>query len=143
MGSSFNPSDDTIAALATPPGDGGIAVIRLSGPESLDILRSIFKPGGTEESPEFLPRMMYHGYIVDTDNGGRVDEVLAVFMRSPGSYTGQDVVEIHSHGGHIVPKKILDVIFGLGARPANPASSPSGRFLTAKWTWRRRKQWPT
>ncbi len=132
MGSSFNPSDDTIAALATPPGDGGIAVIRLSGPESLDILRSIFKPGGTEESPEFLPRMMYHGYIVDTDNGGKVDEVLAVFMKSPASYTGQDVVEIHSHGGHIVPKKILGLIFGLGARPANPGEFSLRAFLNGK-----------
>ncbi len=132
MGSSFNPNDDTIAAVATPPGNGGIAVIRLSGPKSLDILRSIFKPGSAEESQEFLPRMLYHGYIVDPDNRGKVDEVLAVFMRSPGSYTGQDVVEIHSHGGHIVPKKILDIIFGLGARPANPGEFSLRAFLNGK-----------
>lgn len=132
MGSSFNPSNDTIAAVATPPGDGGIAVIRLSGPKSLDILRSVFKPGGMEEAPQFLPRMLYHGHIVDPEREEKIDEVLAVFMKSPGSYTGEDVVEIHSHGGHIVPKKILDIIFGLGARPANPGEFSLRAFLNGK-----------
>jgi len=132
MGSSFNPNNDTIAALATPPGDGGIAVIRLSGPESLDILRSIFRPGGMEEAPQFLPRMLYHGHIIDPESENKVDEVLAVFMKSPASYTGEDVVEIHSHGGHIVPKRILDIIFGLGARPANPGEFSLRAFLNGK-----------
>lgn len=132
MGFSFNPSDDTIAAVATPPGDGGIAVIRLSGPESLDILRSIFKSGSAEENLQFLPRMLYHGRIADPETGGKVDEVLAVFMKSPASYTGEDVVEIHSHGGQIVPKKILDLIFGLGARPANPGEFSLRAFLNGK-----------
>jgi tRNA modification GTPase len=132
MASSFNPNDDTIAAVATPPGDGGIAVIRLSGPESVDILRSIFKPGSAEENPHFSPRMLYHGHIIDPESESKVDEVLAVYMKSPASYTGEDVVEIHSHGGHVVPKKILDLIFRLGARPANPGEFSLRAFLNGK-----------
>ncbi|MCL4243871.1 MAG: tRNA uridine-5-carboxymethylaminomethyl(34) synthesis GTPase MnmE [Candidatus Dadabacteria bacterium] len=132
MGSSLTPNDDTIAAIATPPGDGGIAVIRISGPASLDIIRTIFKAGSEEEIPRFLPRMLYHGNITDPESGMRVDEVLAVYMKSPASYTGDDVVEIHSHGGHIVPKKIIDLVFGQGARPANPGEFSLRAFLNGK-----------
>jgi len=131
MGSSLTPSDDTIAAIATPPGDGGIAVIRISGPQSLDIIRAIFK-AGSEEAPSFAPRTLYHGNISDPESGARIDEVLAVYMRSPASYTGEDVVEIHSHGGHIVPKKIIDLVFAQGARPANPGEFSLRAFLNGK-----------
>ncbi|HML95568.1 MAG TPA: tRNA uridine-5-carboxymethylaminomethyl(34) synthesis GTPase MnmE [Thermodesulfobacteriota bacterium] len=131
MGSSFTPNDDTIAAIATPPGDGGIAVIRISGPESLDIIRAIFEAGG-EEAPGFTPRTLYHGHITDPESGALIDEVLAVYMKSPASYTGEDVVEIHSHGGHIVPKKIMDLVFGQGARPANPGEFSLRAFLNGK-----------
>ncbi|MCC6712774.1 MAG: tRNA uridine-5-carboxymethylaminomethyl(34) synthesis GTPase MnmE [Candidatus Dadabacteria bacterium] len=131
MGSSFTPNDDTIAAIATPPGDGGIAVIRISGPESLNIISAIFETGG-EEAPGFLPRTLYHGHIIHPENGLRIDEVLAVYMKSPASYTGEDVVEIHSHGGHIVPKKIIDLVFARGARPANPGEFSLRAFLNGK-----------
>ncbi|MGE3522072.1 MAG: tRNA uridine-5-carboxymethylaminomethyl(34) synthesis GTPase MnmE [Candidatus Dadabacteria bacterium] len=131
MGSSFTPNDDTIAAIATPPGDGGIAVIRISGPDSLNIIRTIFK-AGSEEAPTFAPRTLYHGNITDPENEVRIDEVLAVYMKSPASYTGEDVVEIHSHGGHIVPKKIIGLVFAQGARPANPGEFSLRAFLNGK-----------
>ncbi|MCA9809285.1 MAG: tRNA uridine-5-carboxymethylaminomethyl(34) synthesis GTPase MnmE [Candidatus Dadabacteria bacterium] len=131
MGSSFTPNDDTIAAIATPPGDGGIAVIRISGPDSLNIIRTIFR-AGAEEAPSFAPRTLYHGNITDPESETRIDEVLAVYMKSPASYTGEDVVEIHSHGGHIVPKKIIGLVFAQGARPANPGEFSLRAFLNGK-----------
>jgi len=131
MGSSLTPNDDTIAAIATPPGDGGIAVIRISGPDSLNIIRTIFR-AGAKEAPSFAPRTLYHGNITDPESEARIDEVLAVYMKSPASYTGEDVVEIHSHGGHIVPKKIIGLVFAHGARPANPGEFSLRAFLNGK-----------
>ena len=128
-----NTDDDTIAALATPPGSGGIAIIRISGPKSREYADILFKSardgviaGGME------PRRLYHGHIVDPRTNDTIDEVLCVLMQAPNSYTGEDVIEIHSHGGHIVPKRILETLFSLGAKPANAGEFSLRAYLNGK-----------
>jgi len=124
---------DTIAAIATAQGDGGIAVIRISGEKSLEIIKLIFSRNGTETEPiEMESHHMYHGHIVDSGSNKIVDEVLCVLMKAPNSYTGEDMAEIHSHGGHLVPKKILSLLFKLGARPANPGEFTLRAYLNGK-----------
>lgn len=128
-----NVNDDTIAAIATPPGHGGIAIIRVSGPKSCDYADIVFKSASDGISPGGMePRRLYHGHIVDPRTNDMIDEVLCVFMRSPHSYTGEDVIEIHSHGGHIVPKRILETLFSLGVRPANAGEFSLRAYLNGK-----------
>ena len=127
------PNEDTIAAIATPPGNGSIAIIRISGPKSSYILELIFRPGrGNVKGRALDPHRLYHGHIFNPSTNDIADEVLCVLMRSPNSYTGEDVVEIHSHGGHLVPKRILEILFGLGIRPANPGEFSLRAFLNGK-----------
>lgn len=127
------PNEDTIAAIATPPGNGGIAVIRISGPKSLHFTNLIFKTGrGDADITLMESHRLYHGLIIDYRTGDVADEVLCAFMKSPNSYTGEDVVEIHSHGGYLVPKKILEILFSLGIRPANPGEFSLRGFLNGK-----------
>jgi tRNA modification GTPase len=126
-------NEDTIAAIATPPGEGGIAVIRISGPKSAEIIKLIFqteRSGPDQTSME--SHRLYHGRIIDYKTNDVADDVLCVLMNSPNSYTGEDVVEIHSHGGYLVPKKILGILFGLGIRPANPGEFSLRAFLNGK-----------
>jgi len=124
---------DTIAAIATAQGDGGIAVIRISGEKSLEIINLIFSRNEKKSGPlEMESHHMYHGHIVDSESNKILDEVLCVSMKSPNSYTGEDMVEIHSHGGHLVPKKILNLLFKLDARPANPGEFTLRAYLNGK-----------
>ena len=111
---------DTIAALATAPGEGGIAIVRVSGPEAEKLLSRLFSPARPWES-----HRMYYGHIVD--RGETLDECMAVLMRAPRSYTREDVAEIHLHGGSWAAQSVLNALFRLGARPAGPSS-------TAGWT---------
>ncbi|HQB14579.1 MAG TPA: hypothetical protein PLF52_09020, partial [Syntrophales bacterium] len=99
-------ADDTITAVATPPGVGGIAVIRLSGPAAEQIGKTIFR-GAHNHPPKFTTHRLYHGHIVSAVDSAVIDEVLAVLMRAPHSYTGEDVLEIHGHGGYLLPQRIL------------------------------------
>src|SRR3990167_523196 len=127
------PNEDTIAAIATPPGNGSIAIIRISGPKSSYILELIFRPGrGNVKGRALDPHRLYHGHIFNPSTNDIADEVLCVLMRSPNSYTGAAVVEIHSHAGHLVPKRILEILFGLGIRPANPGEFSLRAFLNGK-----------
>jgi tRNA modification GTPase len=126
-------NEDTIAAIATPPGSGSIAIIRISGPKSSEIPELIFRPGrGNIRGRALEPHRLYHGHIVNPSTDDIADEVLCVLMKSPNSYTGEDVVEIHSHGGHLVPKRILEILFSLGIRPANPGEFSLRAFLNGK-----------
>ena len=122
---------DTIAAIATAQGDGGIAIIRISGEKCLDIISQIFSKKVTN-ADLMEPHRMYHGYICDSVSNKTIDEVLCVVMKSPNSYTGEDMAEIHSHGGHLVPKKILGLLYKLGARPANPGEFTLRAYLNGK-----------
>lgn len=106
----------TIAALATPPGRGGLAVIRLSGPRAEAILRELFLPSGGQDA--FADRVLMHGRLVH--QGQALDECMAVMMRAPRSYTREDVAEIQAHGGERVVKGILKAVFAHGAVPAQP-----------------------
>ena len=104
----------TIAAVATPPGQGGVGIVRLSGPESRRVLSALFRPA-LPGFRDFAPYRLHHGRILD--QGGRVlDEVLAVVMPGPGSFTGEDVAEIHCHGGRTVLAGVLEACCALGDR---------------------------
>ena len=116
----------TIAAVATPPGQGGVGIVRLSGPESRRVLSALFhsaRPGFRG----FAPHRLHHGRIVDQD-GRALDEVLAVVMPGPGSFTGEDVAEIHCHGGRAVLAAVLTACCALGARLAR-----RGEFSYRAW----------
>ena len=121
--------ESTIAAISTPPGEGGVAVIRISGVESHAIARKIFVPAGNSG---FSERKLCFGKIVDPETDETVDEVLCVIMSSPDTYTGEDVAEIHSHGGHVVPRKIVEILIGLGATLAAPGEFTQRAFLNGK-----------
>lgn len=127
------PNEDTIAALATPDGSGGIAVIRISGPLSFEIVDRVFKGSETGlNSGQMHSHRLYHGHVHDFETGELLDEVMCVLMKSPHSYTGEDVAEIHSHGGYVVPKRILDLLYSADARPAEPGEFSLRAFLNGK-----------
>lgn len=107
--------NDTIAALATAPGQGGIAIVRLSGPDSEQILSRVFRPAG-KQFPQ-TSHMLTYGHLLD-EAGARIDECMAVIMRAPRSYTREDVAELQLHGGVYVARKALALCFAAGARPA-------------------------
>lgn len=117
---------DTIAAPATPSGPGGIGIIRISGSGAEAALERIFRP--TRPRPRLRSHQLYHGQIVDS-SAAAVDEVLAVIMRAPHSYTREDVVEIHCHGGQVVLRRILDLLLDQGIRLANPGEFTQRAFL--------------
>lgn len=135
--------NSTIAAIATPPGHGGIGIIKLSGPQSVDIALSIFRPkfassqAGRDSatlSGPFSPksRYLYYGHVVDADSENVIDEVLLVVMRGPRSYTTEDVVEIQSHAGPVVLKKILNALIKRGIRLADPGEFTRRAFLNGR-----------
>ena len=110
-------SDDTIAAISTPPGRGGIGVVRLSGPASLGIATSIFR---AESGGETLPNRAQFGRAIDAVTGEIVDEVILTYFKSPRSYTGEDVVEISCHGSPIILMRVLQLAIEREARVAEP-----------------------
>ncbi len=121
--------EDTIAAIATAPGMGGIGIIRISGPEAENILNRIFMPAGNRGIPLENRRMTY-GRIVS--RGETVDECMAVLMRAPGSYTREDVAEIQSHGGTQVLNRVLELCIESGARIAAPGEFTRRAFLNGR-----------
>lgn len=123
---------DTIAAIATPPGSGGIAVVRISGPQARDLLSRLFLPSGSQaDGFSFRPRHLHHGHILD-GSGNRLDEVLAVFMPGPRSFSGEDCAEIHCHGGRGVTAALLEALFQAGARQALPGEFSRRAFLNGR-----------
>lgn len=120
---------DTIAAICTPVGEGGIGVIRISGDQGGRIAAKIFnnKPDGGFESHRF-----YYGSIIDPDDGMVLDEVLIVLMQSPRSYTREDVLEIHCHGGSQVVQRVLALVLRQGARLADPGEFTRRAFLNGR-----------
>lgn len=104
--------NDTIAAVATPAGIGGIAILRISGPEAARIAAALFS------RPLAQSHLLTYGHIVH--QGEVLDEAMAVLMRAPRSYTREDVAEFHCHGGDLVCRRVLEAVLALGARPAEP-----------------------
>lgn len=119
--------DDTIAAIATPLGEGGISIIRMSGPEALNIARRIFK---ATKDIEFQSHHVYFGKIKKEDE--LIDQALLTFFKSPASYTGENTIEINCHGGLAISKKILDTCIQKGARLAEPGEFTKRAFLNGK-----------
>lgn len=121
---------DTIAAIATPPGQGGVAIIRVSGPEAERIARSIFllrHPVDVLQSHH-----LYLGSITNPRNGRSLDEGLLTVMRTPRSYTGEDVAEIHCHGGGFLVRSVLALVLEQGARLAHPGEFTKRAFLNGR-----------
>jgi len=119
--------DDTIAAIATPQGKGGISIVRVSGQDSIPIVRKIFRGGRLSDDAD---RCMIYGHIVDGDE--TVDEVLVCVMKAPRSYTCEDVVEIQSHGGGAAARTILALVCKKGARYARPGEFTRRAFLNGR-----------
>jgi tRNA modification GTPase len=109
---------DTIAAISTPQGAGGISVVRISGPDALKTAFSLFEPQTKYKNWKPKPRFMHLGYALDYKTQERLDQVLLVFFPGPASYTTEDVVEIHCHGGSSLAKRILEQALALSCRPA-------------------------
>lgn len=126
--------NDTIAAIATPYGQGGIGIVRLSGSLSLKIADKIFKSAGLAKPSGFKSYSMHYGKIVSLSHGIQedIDEVLLAVMRAPKSYTCEDVVEIHCHGGMVPIRKILTLTLDLGARLAAPGEFTKRAFLNGR-----------
>lgn len=116
---------DTIASIATAVGTGGIAIIRISGPLSKDILAHVFAPNGTKRALQ-SHKLMY-GWVMD--EGVRIDECMAVYMKAPRTYTTQDVVELQCHGGQVTARSVLALVLRCGARLAQPGEFTKLAFL--------------
>lgn len=121
--------EENIAAIATAPGKGGVAIIRISGKNPLALAEKMFTPVGKTAVNDFAPYRMYPGEI---DGGSFSDYGLCVYFQSPYSYTGEDVVELHCHGGESVARGILKQTFRLGARPAERGEFTKRAFLNGK-----------
>ncbi|HEV2655730.1 MAG TPA: tRNA uridine-5-carboxymethylaminomethyl(34) synthesis GTPase MnmE [Ktedonobacteraceae bacterium] len=123
--------NDTIAAIATPAGVGGIGVIRVSGADAFSlVLPLVRRPGGRTDLPP--SHTLIYGHIIDPQSEELLDEVLVVFMRAPHTYTREDVVEIQGHGGPLVLRRMLRVVLTQGARMANPGEFTLRAFLNGR-----------
>lgn len=117
-------ANDTIAAIATPPGVGGIAILRISGPDTSRILRAVFSPAIHES------HQLTYGHVMQGNE--RIDEAMAVWMRAPRSYTREDVAELHCHGGDVCCRRALEAVLAHGARPAEPGEFTRRAFLNGR-----------
>lgn len=117
---------NTIAAIATAEGAGGIAIIRISGPDALSVMKRVFSRRG-----EYVPNMLYHGYVRG-ENGEKIDEAMGVYMKAPRSYTAEDVCEIQCHGGGVSARRTLDAALRAGAVPAEPGEFTKRAFLNGR-----------
>ena len=121
---------ETIAAISTAPGLGGIGIIRITGDKAFEILLKIFKNTKVKKIEDILPNTIIYGKIYDDSR--MVDEVLVSFFKSPNSYTKEDLVEINTHGGSIVMKEILNLVLKKGAMLAEPGEFTKRAFLNGR-----------
>jgi tRNA modification GTPase len=121
---------DTIAAISTPSGEGGIAVIRVSGPDSIEVADRIVSC--KSKLKDVPTHTVHYGHIVDPETGERVEEALITVMRAPRSFTTEDVVEISCHGGIISVNKVLGLVLDQGARLAEPGEFTKRAFLNGR-----------
>ncbi|MFA6356666.1 MAG: tRNA uridine-5-carboxymethylaminomethyl(34) synthesis GTPase MnmE [Candidatus Omnitrophota bacterium] len=121
---------DTIAAIATPSGEGAIGIVRLSGKGSLVIADKVFRPNGAGSPSGFRSFTVHYGHIIDGDSV--VDEALLTVMRAPKSYTKEDMAEINCHGGIVPLRKTLELVFAGGARLAEPGEFTKRAFLNGR-----------
>lgn len=121
---------DTIAAISTPMGEGGIAVIRVSGDEAISIVEPLFR--SKVKLSQAASHTVHYGHVIDPKTKERIEEALVTVMRAPRSFTMEDVVEISCHGGLIPVKNVLDLLFEQGARPADPGEFTKRAFLNGR-----------
>ena len=121
---------ETIAAISTAPGLGGIGIIRITGDKAFEILLKMFKSTKAKKIEDIVPNTIIYGKIYDDSR--MVDEVLVSFFKSPNSYTKEDLVEINTHGGSIVMKEILNLVLKKGAMLAEPGEFTKRAFLNGR-----------
>ena len=121
---------NVIAAISTPPGKGGVAVIRMSGKGSFDIADKVFKPISGKAISDYPARTQIYGYIIY--NGEKIDDGMLTVFPSPHSYTGEDTVEISCHGGILITRTVLEALFAAGATPAEPGEFTRRAFIDGK-----------
>ena len=124
-------AEETISAVITALGEGAVGIVRISGEQALAVGETLFKAASGKRLAEYKPNTMVYGHVYDQD-GSLVDEVLAVFMQGPRSYTAEDVVEIQCHGGLQSLKKILQLTYAAGARPAEAGEFTKRAFLNGR-----------
>ncbi|MCS6923015.1 MAG: tRNA uridine-5-carboxymethylaminomethyl(34) synthesis GTPase MnmE [Fimbriimonadales bacterium] len=120
---------DTIAAIATAPGEGGVGVVRISGDLAFAIAERVFR---RRRTTPLQSHRVYVGAVVDTSTGEMLDRALLIPFRAPHSYTGEDVVELHCHGSPYLLRRVLEVVWREGARPAQPGEFTLRAFLNGK-----------
>jgi tRNA modification GTPase len=132
-------SEDTIAAISTPPGRGGLGVVRLSGPAALDIASSLFRSEGplspqssvlSPSSPE--PNRAQFGHIIDPATSQPIDQAVVTYFKAPRSYTGEDVVELSCHGSPVILRRVLELVTRKGARIAEPGEFTFRAFVNKR-----------
>ena len=128
----MNAKNDTIAAIATPLGEGGIGIIRLSGDSALKVTGDIFHASSGLDVSQAGAGTIHHGHIKDPSTGEVVDEVLVTVMKAPKTYTKEDVVEINCHGGMMPLKKVMGLSLDRGARVAEPGEFTKRAFLNGR-----------
>ena len=124
-------TSDTISQTATPPGAGGIGIIRISGPDALSVAQRVFRPAAGGVLGEIAPYSARYGSVTATD-GTVIDACILLFMRAPHSYTGEDTVELQCHGGRIVLRAVLQRTWEAGARPAEAGEFTKRAFLNGR-----------
>ena len=123
--------EETISAVCTALGEGAIGIVRISGEKALACGEQLFKAASCKALGSYNPNTLVYGHVVDED-GAVIDEVMAVYMRAPHSYTAEDVVEIQCHGGVRSLQKILSLSYAAGARPAEPGEFTKRAFLNGR-----------
>ncbi len=127
----MNSFADIIAAISTPPGKGGVAIIRISGEGSAALAEKIFLPASGKSFGEYSPRMQVYGYIM-TQDGKKLDDVMACRFASGASYTGEETVEITSHGGILISSMVLERVLSEGARTAEAGEFTRRAFINGR-----------
>lgn len=122
--------EETIAAISTPFGVSGIGIVRISGSLAEPIATRLFRP---KSKPfQFISHQFHYGEIVDPQKGHPIDEVLLVLMKAPKTYTREDILEIHCHGGYFILQKILELVLREGTRMAHPGEFTKRAFLNGR-----------
>lgn len=121
---------DTIAAISTPLGEGGIAIVRVSGNQSIQIVDKLFK--GKQRLSTVDSHTIHYGHLVDPQSGQIIEEVMVTVLKAPKTYTREDVVEVNCHGGMLSVRKVLDLILAEGARLAEPGEFTKRAFLNGR-----------
>ena len=123
---------DTIAAIATPLGSGGVGIVRVSGSDAERIGLAVFHKAGSNDGGGFESHRLFYGHLSHPVDGCLIDEGMAVLMRAPRSYTCEDVLELHCHGGHFVVRAVLEACIAAGARLAEPGEFTRRAFLNGR-----------